>query len=268
MVLSSQKNGELDRIMAKAVLTDTLPPMHSSADVSGIKDAIASLGGHLDHHSTDIGLLGSEARFIFTLDSGTFTLTLNICKDHETALDVMRQHLSTYQVPLETVFVRPAVSHWKGQVGLESDGRSIWIRDNVLFILGSAAVGQDCEFLAKTLDNIFIDWKYDHLIDPGSYNQPSRALVPIVQDIRGPTVAQEVGTEFFIEVVVDAASEMRAMVDTGNVLLLSIDKEKRNFRFLARYPGEDTVTFIFAHSRTLFTTAQSFKVQVVGDRVD
>jgi hypothetical protein len=180
----------VSKAMDLALVPDAPAVQHSNADFSGLAPLVLShFPGRLDHQSTEIGPQTSETRWIFTFEQGAASLSIAVNKDHETTVRWMQEHLTTYQAPVDQIFVKPASGIAKGQLNLESDSNlSIWIRGNLFFVLEILSPGPSLGAISNQIDGYFAISSVD----------PSLGMTPLIRDLVGPTEPLEVGDEFTV----------------------------------------------------------------------
>lgn len=130
---------------------------------------------------------------ILRLDDAKCTLNVSICADHQAAISTMRQHLTTYQIPLDDLFARPAPGTEKGQIDLEGESVTVWVRGDTVLILDADSPGLDIKSVAK---------RVDEFIAQSSVESPALALAPVLSGLPGPTTPVHLGSEFTIRPLV------------------------------------------------------------------
>jgi len=196
MIAPPRLNEAIDRAMDKAIVVNRPPVEASNADFGAIPLLFQQqFGARLEIETVVIDAEGSDSRYIFDIDGGGFTLDISVCKDHETAIRVMTEHLAGYTAPLDETLSRPLTGQEKGQLNLEGPGISVWIRGNVFFVLNIPSLGLESHILAKAVDDHFA---------VASVPSPGASLKPSLRELRGPKEPIEVGTEFTIQAEVGA----------------------------------------------------------------
>lgn len=129
---------------------------YSNADMSGITSLVLSaFPGELSHHSIDISPTGSESRYVFKLNAGVIELRIRLCTDHDAAVATFQRHISAYQALLTSIFRRPSNETAKGQLNLEADGLSAWVRDNGFFAVTVLLPGTSLDAITEKVDAYF-----------------------------------------------------------------------------------------------------------------
>ncbi|KAI9771080.1 MAG: hypothetical protein M1840_002431 [Geoglossum simile] len=227
---------------------------YSNADMSDIASLIGpAFNGELSHHSTDISSNGSESRYIFKLADGMIELRIRLCVDHDAAVAVFQRHLSAYQAFLPSIFKGPSEKNAKGQLNLEADGHSIWVRDNGFFIVTAVKPGDPLDVITAKIDAYFAAASVDRPdVGMPDHWKPAHSL------------EYPVGTRFVVKPQINSSDIIVASTTTGNVILLSSSNSSRISRFLASAPGTDEITLTYAHKKTLAIVVERVKVNVTG----
>ncbi|KAL9036280.1 MAG: hypothetical protein Q9214_006208 [Letrouitia sp. 1 TL-2023] len=246
----------VDRAMEKGLVPHPPPVRFSNAHLAALGPLLVDgFSFRQKYQSTDIGDFGSETRYIFRLDDATYTLSASICADHQAAISAIRQHLATYQMPLDDLFTRPAPGTQKGQINLEGENVIVWVRGDTFLVLDVDSTNPDIKSVAKRVDDF---------IDQSAVENPALALAPVLSSLPEPTAPVDLGSEFTISPLVDDVGVMQTVVEHGHVLLLSNDQLTKTFKFLALTPGEEAIFFYFAHPQSLRTVSGMVNVTVQG----
>ena len=196
--------------MRVAEVDSVEPPLHSNADFRNLGDVVVPNGhGQLIYQSTSVGSFYSENRWVFSLPKGSVAIRMSTQKDHADAKNVMQDHLSTFDVPLDEIFVKPSKGTGKGQFNLEckdKDILSIWVRGNLFFDVKMLTPGADLAALTGAID----DFVKRTAVDPlkGAY------LVPKISGLVASTVSPVVGEKFIVTATVNA--EIGGMTATSS----------------------------------------------------
>lgn len=184
----------VDRAMVKGSVASAAPSEagFSNADWDALGPLLADRF-RLRHtqRTIDIGHSGSETDYLFRYDDALCALRVSIFVDHQTAIEALRQHLGTYQRSLDEVFSPPPPGTEKGQVNLEAENLSVWIRGDTLLIL-------DIDIDSPDLDIKRVAESIDKFVEQSSQNTPEQTLTPrlsYLPELDGPVA---LGSEFAI----------------------------------------------------------------------
>jgi hypothetical protein len=103
----------------------------------------------------------------------------------------MKQHLGTYQRPLDQVFSSPSPGTEKGQVNLEGRNISIWVRGDTLLTL-------DTDVDSSSLDIRSVANAIDDFVERTSEPRSKQTLTPRLSHIPEMPGPIALGSEFTI----------------------------------------------------------------------
>jgi len=183
----------VNQIMAKGLVSAAPETRFSNANWDDLPPLLADrFSLQQMQRSTDIGDFGSEINYIFRYDGGALcTLEVRICADHDAAVQAMKQHLGTYQRSLDRVFSSPLPGTEKGQMNLEGQNLSIWVRGDTFLILDTQvdSSGLDIKRVAKTIDEFV-----EHSSEP----RREQTLTPRLSHLPEMAGPVALGSEFTI----------------------------------------------------------------------
>ena len=205
----------IDRAMDVAKVTSPPPVKSSNEPVLAVAHHVVQGIQHLNQLSQDkyIGPLGSRVEWTFGNEHSqpTSAVSMVVLADHDSAVQIMRDELATFQVPANEVF-RAVPDADRGQYELVStvEGREvIFVRGNVLvrvrhvdFEPSSEEPGADRDAaLGGQIANVIAERLKHGEIDPPLWHSPDPE--PLVGAPQGPL---HVGDEFTIHASVSQAS--------------------------------------------------------------
>ncbi|KAK6506849.1 hypothetical protein TWF481_005309 [Arthrobotrys musiformis] len=187
-------------------------------------------------------------------------------------------HLSSYTNPhLGDLFQAPTGQGIRGQLNLESIGASdrldpdrepgsilIWVYSNVFVQIAQRQ--SDSPSGSGALIHELADKLHAHISSdakPIEGEGDNEIVEPKIRRLSGPQDPVAVGELFTVHVSLEGKSHASVATKSGNVVLSEYNEAEGSFSFYAVKPGEEVISFSFAHEKTLNSTTRGLEVKVV-----
>ncbi|KAL8791963.1 MAG: hypothetical protein Q9195_005452 [Heterodermia aff. obscurata] len=177
-------------------------------------------------------------------------------------------HLGTYSLELDRVFQAPAEQRGiRGQLNLESiragdEGKN---KSNLilLWVYGNVFVRIAPRFGSAMRVSSLADELHKYILAGAKPLDADDVIMPKIRKLSGPRDPVAVGETFVVHVSLEGKSYTTVSCKVGNVILMEHNQAEGYFKFYAAHPGEDTISFCFAHQSTLNSTARELDVTVM-----